>query len=68
VDAANYTATVAQWWPRATTGYDLIVGHVGKRGMGRNDRIPDYTLPLQYKFEGTRSFSRLEVRAIVPVK
>ncbi len=50
---------------RGLTGRELIVGPVGRRGM-HGGRVPDYSLPVQYKFEGT-GIVKLVVDSVIPV-
>jgi hypothetical protein len=47
------------------TGRELVVGPVGKRDGADRRRVPNRSLPLQYKFEGT-GITRLIVDAILP--
>lgn len=48
----------------ALTGKELVVGPVGRRGP-QGKRVPDYSLPLQYKFEGT-GVAKLVIDSVVP--
>lgn len=52
------------YWPDTSTGNDLVIGAVSKRGG--DGRIADKSLPLQYKFEGT-GISQLVFDVIIPV-
>ena len=46
-------------------GKEVVVGVVGRRGVD-GKRVPDYRLPLQYKFEGT-GVTKLVIDGVIPV-
>lgn len=49
-DRHNCQSVYARHDPYARTGYELVVGPVGRRQSGR--KVPDEGKPFQFKFEG----------------
>jgi hypothetical protein len=50
VDGDSLDTAYQLYYPDQLTGYALVVGPVGVNRGGV--RVPDYSLPSQYKFEG----------------
>lgn len=48
------------------TGKEIVAGLVGRRGI-EGSRVPDYRLPIQYKFEGT-GVAKLVIDSVIPVR
>jgi len=51
VPDTNLSAAYRQYYPDQLTGNELVVGRVGRNDVN-GVRVPDYSLPPQYKFEG----------------